>query len=289
MGILLSGLWQDPSGTFAGILRRLIGRGDGQPRANDTALRLSELSRAVRYIPVQLDDLVRGYPGYPQPLFERAMVEQEDDKWEAVLQTAQLLVARFGSHLLSYQLACNALRRLKRYVEAEALAIAAIRRFPTGPSAWEAYAQVVQDQGDMASAELRWRMVARRFPKILWPRLMVATCRAANGDRDEADRQLQVLFTEHPQEFWVLYHYADMAVRRGDFAAAVSRWEAGLRVYPGRPDIHAHLVRALLHAGDLAGAVARLDSAAFMFPRDPALLAARDAVTAAGGKPAPLP
>ncbi len=289
MGILFSGLWQDPSGTLAGFLRRLIGRGDGQPRSNDTGSRLSELSRSVRYIPVQLDDLVRGYPGYPQPMFERAMVDEEDGKWEAVLETGKILVSRHGAHLFSYDLALRALRHLRRFDEAEAMAIAAIRRFPTGVGAWRHYAGLMQDKGDMVTAEQRWRMVVRRFPKEMWPRLMVATSRAANGDREEADRQLSLLFDDYPEEFWVLFHYADMAERRGDFAVAATRWEAGLRVFPGRPDIHVRLVKALLNAGDLAGAVARLDGAAFIFPRDPALLAAREAVTAAGGKPAPLP
>lgn len=289
MGIILSGLWQDPRSTLTGMLRRVIRRAEGTPRADDTAQRLTERANSVRYLPIEMADLLREYPGYPQALFARAEVEQEDGRWEAVLETAQVLVDRFGSYVHSFRLACLALRQLRRFGEAEAMAIRVIRLFPDSPAGWEAYAQVAQDQADMATAEQRWRATSRRFPKIMWPRLMVATCLAANGDRDEADRQLKHLAADYPGEFWVLYHYADMAARRGDFAAAVARWEAGLRTFPGRPDVHAQLVQALLRAGDLVGAVTRLDSAAFMFPRDISLLAARDAVIAAGGKPAPLP
>lgn len=289
MGIILSGLWQDPRSTLIGTLRRLVHRADGFPRPNETAQRLQELARSVRYISAELDGLVRDYPGYPEPLFERVLVQIDDNRWEAVLATAEYLVQRFGSYLLSYRLTCRALRHFKRYDEAETLAITAIRRFPTGAAGWEAYAQVAQDQGDMVTAERRWTIVARRFPKVMWPRLMVATCRAANGDREEADRQLRILVEVFPDEYWVLHHYADMAERRGDFAAAAARWGAVMRKLPGRPDGHERTVKALLRAGDLRAAVERLDSAAFLFPRDPGVLLARDMVIAAGGKVAPLP
>ncbi|MCX7380940.1 MAG: tetratricopeptide repeat protein [Alphaproteobacteria bacterium] len=289
MGIILSGLWQDPRSTLIGTLRRLVRRADGFPRPNDTAQRLQEIARSVRYIPAELDGLVRDYPGYPEPLFERALVQIEDNQWEAVLATAEYLVQRFGSHLLSYRLTCGALRQFKRYDEAETLAITAIRRFPNGVAAWEAYAQVAQEQGDMVTAERRWAIVARRFPKVMWPRLMVATCRAANGDREEADRLLRILVDDFPDEYWVLHHYADMAERRGDFAAAAARWGAVMQKIPGQPGSHERMVKALLQAGDLRTAVERLDSAAFMFPRDPGLLSAREMVITAGGKLAPLP
>ena len=74
MGVILSGVWQDPGSVLIGVLRRLTRRAHGHPRPNETGMRLDEQARMARYIPHQLIALAAEYPRYPQPLFERAAV-----------------------------------------------------------------------------------------------------------------------------------------------------------------------------------------------------------------------
>lgn len=289
MGLIFSGLWQDPVGVLMGQLRRLTLRSGGYPRRNDTAMRLEESARAVRYIPAQLDALIRDYPRYPQPLFELALVREEEQDWAAVLETGEFLIRRFGGHFQSYHIACLALRQLRRLDEAEALAIRAIRRFPDCSGGWAAYAAAAHDRGNWPETERRWGMVARRFPNVMWPRLMHATARMHVGDVAGADRLLQEMALDYPQEWWVLYHGADVAARLGDPALAPPRWEALVRAFPGRTEAHVQLIRAQLRAGDVAGAAERAANAVFMFPRDAQVLGARDEVVAAGGTVRALP
>ena len=232
-------------------------RADGYPRGGEIGNRLEEQVRALRYIPAEFDALLRAYPGYPQPLFERAQLQLEEQQWDALLATGEELIRRFDNHGRGYFYACQALRHLGRPDAAEVLAVTAIRRLPAYVGAYEAYAASAQDRQDWTAAERRWADAARRFPKAMWPRLMRANAMANTGDSAQADRLMREVATDNPREWLALYYYADIAERRDDWAAAAGRWEVLLREFPGRPEAHERLIKALLRAGQVSVAAER--------------------------------
>ena len=286
---LWTGLRTDPAGVLIGLVRWLTGGGTGSKRLNGVAGSLADQCMMVRYIPGQLDELRRQYPGYPEPLIEQAKLNEENQEWEALLEVGANLRHRFPHLLFGYHFECVALRRLGRHDESERRAAAAIRRLPRGQSLYEDYCFVAQERGDWPEAARRWELISRRFPKAFWPQMMRAMSLLHLDRAPEADAMMAAVARDWPQEWWARYHYAELAERREDWPQAVRRWREGVELFTGRPDPHARLTKALLRAGDLAEAAHVIADASFMFPRDKGIIEGRALVRSAGGDPGPLP
>jgi predicted Zn-dependent protease len=279
----------DLPGLLIGLLRRLTFTGTGQPRFTETGQRVRETAQLYRDIPEQLGSLIEHHPRHSAALSMRADVELEAGDVEAALRTAALLRARFPGLIVGYVHGCAALRRLQRHAEAEAMARAAIRRFPRAANAYEAFAYCAQDRGDWQEAFKRWRTTARRFPGGLWPNVMHASCLARLGRMDDAEAVIARTVQTWPEEWLPSFHAAEIAETAGDWPTASARWLALRKRFPGRPEAYIRGTRALRQIGELDQAGSLIASGIFIFPRDPAMRAERAAVLAAGGDPGPEP
>jgi predicted Zn-dependent protease len=280
---------EDIPGRLIGLLRRLTGGGTGQPRFSDTTQLMREQVHQLRAMPAEIRRLIEENPGRAEPLSTRAELELEAGDPAAALATAELLRARFPSLVAGYHYGCAALRRLRRFPEAEAMARAAMRRFPRAPGAWEAFAFCAQDQGDWPAAAARWGAAARRFPRSLWGRAAHAAALARAGDIAAAEAAIAAAARDWPEEWWPGFFAAEIAEIAADWPSAAARWAALGRRFPGRAEPYLRASRALRQAGDLAGAGAAIAAGIFIFPRDAAMLAERQAVLDAGGDPGPPP
>jgi len=276
-------------GWVIGRLRWLTGGGDGMPRPDELGKELTQQAARARYMPLELDELMRRHPSHPQPLIEFTNVLQEAGKWEELAAATQALRRLFASQAHGYILGCTALRRLGRHEEAEPLAISAMLRFPRARSAFESYAYCASDRGDWPEAERRWTTAARRFSNWSWARLMWANALFQIGRRDEADAMLAAAVQTWPEEWVVWLSYGDMATRLGHWPEAVRRWREARARFIERPEPFARLTEALVGAGEIAEAEALIAEGSFLFPRHPGILAARTKVSEAGGDPGPLP
>ncbi len=264
------------SDRLAGLLHRLTGRAHGQPRFGEAGQRLREQAGAMRHMPAQLADLIDQHPGRPEALIIRGETELADEAPEAALETAATLRARFPRLLAGWHIGSAALRRLRRFPEAEALARQAVLRFPRAPGAWEALAFCAQEQGDWAQAAPRWRDAARRFPGSQWVRCMAAVALARQGQPAQAESAIAAAVQHWPEEFWPRFFAAEVAELCGDWHTAGARWIALSRRFPGRTEPYHRGTRALREAGETEQARTLVEAGLFIFPSSPALKAERE-------------
>lgn len=279
----------DISGRLIGLLRRLIGRANGEPRFSENGQRVHEQSRMMKHMPEQLQALTAAYPNRHEPIATRAELELEDGDAEGALATAAALRERFPGLMVGYHFGCTALRRLRRMDEAEALARAAMHRFPRSPGAFEAYAFCAQERSDWPEAARRWHAAARRFPESLWSQAMRATSLARQGQHDAAEQAIARIARKWPKEWWPGFFAAEIAELAENWELAGNRWVAQQKRFPGRSEAYVRGARAFRQAGALDRAGTLIAAGIFIFPRDPAMLGERQAVIAAGGDAGPAP
>ena len=291
MSPTLSGIFTGPIEVMAGIWRRAFGNKTGEPnyRYDDYAISVRREARACRYSPEQIAALIAQHPRRPEPLSVLAEVQQEEGKWEECLGTARVLRRNFPQYVVGYRFETHMLRKLRKVDEAEALALAGMRRFPLAPGIFEEYALAAQERGDWTEALRRWANVYKRFSDNMWVTLLYGRALFAARQYEGADTVLSVAVELWPDEWYSWFYHAELAERRGNWESAALSWEGLISRFPGRPDAYPRAARARRMAGDLNAATAHIVTAVFMFPRSADVLKEREAITAAGGEPGPLP
>jgi tetratricopeptide (TPR) repeat protein len=279
----------DVGGVLIGLWRRLTFGGSGVPRTTEIGERLAREADSVRYVRAHLLDLVRRHPQHAEPLIALGRAQIEDGELDAALETGAELRRRFGARVAGYQQGCTALRRLRRFDEAEALARAAMRRFPRSAAGFEAFAWCADERGDPVEGGRRWAVAARRFPGSTWAQLLHGRALGAAGHTEAADRVLRAAAEKWPRDASAWTVYADHAERCGDWRSAAGRWAAMRAHLPARPEGYARGARAWRQAGELEAAARLIREAVFLFPRDKAVHAEHAAVAATGADAGPPP
>ncbi len=280
-----SGLKHDPAGTLAGLRRLMTGGADGEHslRLDEEGHQLFENAKRVRYMPGNLADLGAQFPHRPEALQVRASVEQEEKNWAALLVTADALRQRCPWLVMGYRYGGTALRALKRYDEAEELALAAIRRFPRCSGAYSDFALSAALRGDHDEAMRRWAVAKRRFPDHMWTHLLHARSLYEVKQFAEADVLLSEAVSLWPEEWHAWLWYAEVPERQGHWLEAAERWKELTRVQPGKSDPYCRAARAFRLAGDLDSAAALIVEGGYLFPQDATITAERATIAAAGG------
>lgn len=281
-----SGLRTDFIGTLRGLGRVLAGEATGERsmRRDEEGHRLFESAKLVRFIPRELAALEAQFPRRPEALQVRATLEQDEKQWDKLLLTAETLRQRCPWLVVGYRFGCTALRGLKRVDEAEALALAAIRRFPRCSGAYSDFALSASLRGDHAEAIRRWEIASRRFPTHMWTYLLHTRALFDIRDFDEADNRLCQAVQLWPEQWQAWLWYAEVEERRENWFEAGERWEEVIRVKPGEPAPYSRCARAFRRAGELESATAIISEGSYLFPADEAIRTEFAAVQAAGGK-----
>lgn len=166
----------------------------------------------------------------------------------------------------------QALRRLKRGPEADAVLAEGRRELPRNEKIALEYAWFAHHRGQWPEAVRRWDAVRQDFPDSFDGYYGGAAALRAAHRFDEADALYDVALARWPDAVNMFTDYARSAVERGDRQEAVRRWEALRARFPDDVDSALHEARAWRHAGDRPAAEARLRDAVARFSAKPEFL-----------------
>ena len=139
--------------------------------------------------------------------------------WEAVR-------GAFPGEASGHVRGAEALLAAGRLEEAEALAVEAVGRFPEHVGGYVQRAEVAMRREDWAVAVRYWESVRQAFPDEAsgYERCTVALMEA--GRVEEAEALAEDAVVRFPERRGSYVRRAELAMRRGDWAAAVGHWEA---------------------------------------------------------------
>ena len=161
------------------------------------------------------------------------------------------------------------LRQAKRLHAAAAAAASAMARHSDNPAVAVAHAQAVMDLGDSAEALERWSEVTRRFPQEVTGFLRLATCLVKEGRPKEAEAVYVSAMAAFPDRSESFRAYAELAVRRHDWPAALQRWTVAATRFPVDQGIRTRLFEARLALTESAEKL-EVSEAAVPYPTDAA-------------------
>jgi tetratricopeptide (TPR) repeat protein len=203
------------------------------------------LRTAMRWVPEDLPIL-----------FEYCRVAETRGDWEAAYRRWDSLKSRNPAGFVG---AAQALQKLGRTAEAEALLAEARGSWPTLPGIAIMNAWIAEDAGNIAEALRRWAVVRQRFP------LDQAGYREANRllraqeNWMEADAIAEAAIERFHAHSWPMSDYAVLAQLRNDWPEAAKRWAALRGAFPDREDAQkweaAALENAALHPAGAASSV----------------------------------
>lgn len=180
------------------------------------------LAQALRLMP---EDMV--------VLLEWGRVAEARGDWEEAHRRWDSLRNR---HSAGYVGAGQALHKLGRTEEADALLVEGRSRYPTDPGIAIMQAHLAQEFGNVAEALKRWAVVRQRFPLNMWGYNGAIYLLREQQEWAEADAIAQAAIERFPSQSWPMGDYANLAHARRDWPEAARRWAALRVAFPDRKD-----------------------------------------------------
>ena len=220
-------------------------------------------------------------PHEPVLLMDHARVAEARGYWAEAAHRWGIYRTRFPGTWYGYANAAVCLRRLGRHDEADTILLEGQQRLPHEAPCFMEYPASAEAQGNWEEALRRWHDIAQRFPSESRTYTGPANCLRHLRRYDEADAQLAAGQQKCPHEPAVFMDYARNAEARGDWAAALGRWNEVRTRFPAQSFGYARAAACLaeLQRYDeadavLAEALARFPTEFYLYA-DSARLAAR--------------
>ena len=185
--------------------------------------------------------------------------EEAIDRWRVVRE-------RFPSQGAGYVSGAALLRKTGRSDEAEALMVGALERFPDNPHFHFDYGWAANARADWPEAVRRWAAIRAKFPNESVPYTEGARALQMLDRHVESDALIAEARGRFPGNLGLAIAWANLAMRRRDWAEAADRWLVVRRQFP--LDVHAVVEgsRALQDAGRIGEAETLLAEAMERFP-----------------------
>jgi tetratricopeptide (TPR) repeat protein len=201
------------------------------------------------------------FPREVPPWIEWGRAAEARADWQQAIQRWESFYQKFRNSHGDIGVA-HGLMKLGRLDEAEERLRAAQLRFPIMPEISIALAQVAEQRGDKDEAVRRWADTLRRFPLMHVGYQSSIRVLREMGRIADADTVAVAAIDRFPTDAWPAVEAATLATERGDWEAAVQRWEAVRKGWPDRQDGYSRGAEALTALG-------RLDEAAELKARIP--------------------
>lgn len=193
-----------------------------------------------------LRQAMRRMPDDMTVLLEWGRVADARKDWEEAYRRWDSLRDR---HPAGYVGAAEALQKLGRTEEAEALLAAGRLRHPIHEGIAITQAYIAEAAGNRAEALKRWAVVRQRFPLDRAGYAEAIRVLRQQQEWAEAEAIAQLAIERFPAYVWPLEDYAMLAHVRKDWTEAAKRWAALLVAFPDRKDAQQREAEALAAAG----------------------------------------
>jgi tetratricopeptide (TPR) repeat protein len=209
---------------------------------------------------------IERFPDLAAPLVELAWTAHVRLDWPAAVERWETVGARFPDQVARYTGGSQALQRLGRLDEAEALLAAAVAMFPNELGPLHEYAGLAQYRRDWPEAVRRWERMREMHPED--PRGYqggVSALRAA-GQQEDAEELLTAAVARLPGHMAKLVEYASTVQVRLDWGMVARRCEEMRQAAPDNLQGYTAGARALQESQQSAAADALLEDAMQRFP-----------------------
>jgi tetratricopeptide (TPR) repeat protein len=193
-------------------------------------------------------DLVPNDPRIP---FEYAQLPvfdpfKEKRDYAEALRRLEALRNEFPDYEEGYLVAIRHHRQHGRFAEADTLALAGIERLPNSPAVAMEYGNTAREKRDWAQAVDRYSAMRTRFPNHPGATIGLAGVLSSSERYEEADVTLREAIERFPGEKAVFNEYGSVAVRRGEWKEALSRWSDAYRRFPDAKEFAHRIFEARL-------------------------------------------
>jgi tetratricopeptide (TPR) repeat protein len=154
------------------------------------------------------------------------------------------------------------LRDVGRFDEADVLAQEWVGRLPDNQALAIAHARIAENRGDLAAAVDRIVALRSRIPPNGPLEAAYVRVLSVAGRHEEADAACVAARQSFPNDVNLLCEWSTLAMRNGDWSAALQRAEAALRVRPQDQALHRILQRARIQVVPADEALPGEDNAA---------------------------
>jgi predicted Zn-dependent protease len=182
------------------------------PAAGDAHAAQDLIEQALRAFP---------YDGDVLSAWAHLAVRQRD--WDLAIERCAIMRERCPQHIDGYLHANAALRAAHQYDDAELLSQETLRRFPDQAAAVIDHAKIALERGDWPEALHRCDALRSRYPGHPFGYSAGARALQESGDAAAADAMMDHVLRGFPTDIEALLTWADLAVRRRDWEAAIER------------------------------------------------------------------
>jgi tetratricopeptide (TPR) repeat protein len=203
----------------------------------------------------------RGLIALARSAFERRDFPQSVELWAEVR-------SRYTEMPDGYSGGIQALRVAGRLSEAEAVLLEAKRRFPGSVGIAIEHCLVALARQDVDASEERISHLQMHHPEAAEGYLFATTFLRRQQRFDEAEAQALVGMQQFPSSVLLFCEFAWIAFNRGDWAAAIHRWEAVRTRFPDAPDGYFGGTRTLIRTGAFEAAEVLITAGFARFPEN---------------------
>jgi tetratricopeptide (TPR) repeat protein len=194
----------------------------------------------------------------------RQAAEAQD--WARAIELWSEIITDFPDAAAGFIGKAGALRELGRLGEADALLKQAMAQFPLDLWVAAEHAGISVRRRDWGEALHRWEEVQRRFPAHPAGYSGRGEALRNAGRLEEAEAIFADALGRFPEDVWLATQHATVAANRGDWAAALERWQNLRARFPDHWPGYTGLAEALRETGDPDQADRVLADAVKLFP-----------------------
>ena len=192
--------------------------------------------------------------------------------WAEAAQRWEVVRSGWPDRVLGYRRGVQALRELRQFDSAEAIAKVGAGLFPDDrPIAFER-AMVAHVRHGWQAATQAWEDVRARFPELHQAYILGATALREVGQAAAAEELLVTAVQRFPDRPEVAIQFAIHPFRSQNWPEALRRLKSVRARFPQHPDGYAQGSWALMRAGDAQAAEHMIAEASMRFPTDPGVL-----------------
>lgn len=184
------------------------------------------------------------FPDDPTLALEQTLLARHQGRLEEAIALARDMMTRFPTAPQGYESAARACVELGRLDEAEAVLAVARERGVRSMGLSSEHAVIADVAGKWEEALPRWREACAAYPNAAMPQAGLGAALKRLRRYDEADAVLEAAMARFPNDANLAVNYGWVADDRGEWQAALDRWQRLRARFPRNPRVRTGLVES---------------------------------------------